>query len=152
MYWSPSSKTALAEAELEYNDQHRSKSIYLALRVRRPSPALASLLSSDELYLSIWTTTPWTIPANLAVAVNDKLEYAIVRRRRPTAPDSPAQYYIIATDLVENVKSKFQQGTETAGEEFEIVGRLSGAELADTTYTHPLFPEKELPVVIGKNT
>ena len=78
VHWSPSSRTALAEAELEYPEDHVSKSIYAAFAVSQPSAALAPLVDGSEVRVAIWTTTPWTIPANLAVAVNGKLEYAVV--------------------------------------------------------------------------
>ena len=79
VYWSPSSKTALAEAELEYPEGHTSRSIYVAF----PMTSLAAGVKELEQFLphlgvAIWTTTPWTIPANLAVAVNPELNYAVV--------------------------------------------------------------------------
>jgi isoleucyl-tRNA synthetase len=79
VHWSPSSRTALAEAELEYPEGHVSKSIYVALDVVSPSDELREHMGGDEkLKVAIWTTTPWTIPANLAVAINPELEYCIV--------------------------------------------------------------------------
>uniref|UniRef100_U9TV65 isoleucine--tRNA ligase n=1 Tax=Rhizophagus irregularis (strain DAOM 181602 / DAOM 197198 / MUCL 43194) TaxID=747089 RepID=U9TV65_RHIID len=76
VHWSPSSRTALAEAELEYHDDHQSKSVYVKLSV------INSTLNSqeglkDNLYILIWTTTPWTLPANQAVAINPNIEYSI---------------------------------------------------------------------------
>ena len=71
-------ETALAEAELEYPEDHISKSIYAAFEVSAPSAALAPLVEGAQVRVAIWTTTPWTIPANLAVAVNGKLSYAVV--------------------------------------------------------------------------
>ena len=80
VYWSPSSKTALAEAELEYPEGHTSRSIYVAFPMTSLAagvkPALEEFL--PDLGVAIWTTTPWTIPANLAVAVNPELTYAVV--------------------------------------------------------------------------
>ena len=79
VHWSPSSRTALAEAELEYPDDHVSKSIYVALDVVGRSGELAAhAAAGGKLKVAIWTTTPWTIPANLAVAVNPDLEYCVV--------------------------------------------------------------------------
>lgn len=75
VHWSPSSKTALAEAELEYPEGHISKSIYVGFEVDVPSEKLKEF---DNLKVAIWTTTPWTMPANLAVAINPELEYAVV--------------------------------------------------------------------------
>ena len=79
VHWSPSSRTALAEAELEYPEGHVSKSIYVALDVVSPSEELKAFVTGgDKLKVAIWTTTPWTIPANLAVAINPDLEYCVV--------------------------------------------------------------------------
>jgi isoleucyl-tRNA synthetase len=79
VHWSPSSRTALAEAELEYPEGHVSKSIYVALDVVSPSEELKAFVTGGEkLKVAIWTTTPWTIPANLAVAINPDLEYCVV--------------------------------------------------------------------------
>merc|ERR1711966_504131 len=67
VHWSPSSRTALAEAELEYPENHVSKSIYVGFEVVEASDALKQYHSSDEpVKVAIWTTTPWTMPANLA--------------------------------------------------------------------------------------
>ena len=98
VHWSPSSRTALAEAELEYPDGHISPSVYVGFEVAMPSAALAALAASSGavaggLRVAIWTTTPWTIPANLAVAVNGALRYALVRST------SLSDVLIVANDL-----------------------------------------------------
>jgi isoleucyl-tRNA synthetase len=99
VHWSPSSRTALAEAELEYPEGHVSKSIYVAFDVETPSTALQKWFDqgvtdkTKTLKVAIWTTTPWTIPANLAVAVNPALSYAIVDHE-------DTGKLIVATDLV----------------------------------------------------
>ncbi|CAB4478517.1 unnamed protein product [Rhizophagus irregularis] len=94
VHWSPSSRTALAEAELEYHDDHQSKSVYVKLSV------INSTLNSqeglkDNLYILIWTTTPWTLPANQAVAINPNIEYSIVCPNNDTLMTQ--NNYIIAT-------------------------------------------------------
>ncbi|CAB5186091.1 unnamed protein product [Rhizophagus irregularis] len=94
VHWSPSSRTALAEAELEYRDDHQSKSVYVKL------PVINSTLNSqeglkDNLYILIWTTTPWTLPANQAVAINPNIEYSIVCPNNDTLMTQ--NNYIIAT-------------------------------------------------------
>ncbi len=80
VHWSPSSRTALAEAELEYPEGHVSRSIYAGFRMTKPAPAVKDVLEPflPNLGVAIWTTTPWTIPGNLAVAVNPELTYAVV--------------------------------------------------------------------------
>jgi isoleucyl-tRNA synthetase len=78
VYWSPSSQTALAEAELEYQD-HTSKSVFVKF-ICRPSAEFVRKYhtSSDTVAAIIWTTTPWTLPANRAVAYNPKLSYTVL--------------------------------------------------------------------------
>lgn len=81
VYWSPSSRTALAEAELEYDENHQSLAAFVRFRVQA-SPQLASgILKPIEgpLNVVIWTTTPWTLPANKAIAVNNDMEYCVVQ-------------------------------------------------------------------------
>jgi len=139
VHWSPSSKTALAEAELEYPETHTSRSIYAAFPVTSLSPALTSTLTSylPNLGVAIWTTTPWTIPGNLAVAVNADLNYAVVE----VSPESGFQYLIVAADLVEVLGAKL-------GTELTVKVVFPGRDLEHTTYRHPLF-DRESPVVIG---
>lgn len=83
VHWSPSSRTALAEAELEYPEGHKSKSIYVSLPICSvPEGASRELRDALEgAALAVWTTTPWTIPANMAVAVNEELHYSVVQVR-----------------------------------------------------------------------
>ncbi|KAI9715267.1 MAG: hypothetical protein M1812_006078 [Candelaria pacifica] len=80
VYWSPSSRTALAEAELEYKDDHRSTAAYVRYRISEVSPQIAHMHGVDQNNLSalIWTTTPWTLPANKAIAVHLDIEYSII--------------------------------------------------------------------------
>ncbi|KAI9706684.1 MAG: isoleucine-tRNA ligase [Candelina mexicana] len=80
VYWSPSSGTALAEAELEYKDDHRSNAAYVRFRISEVSEQVARIQGVDQDNLSavIWTTTPWTLPANKAIAVRSDIEYSII--------------------------------------------------------------------------
>ncbi len=79
VHWSPSSQTALAEAELEYPEGHTSQSIYAAFTITKLGKKAEKLAEfMPNLAVAIWTTTPWTIPGNLAVAVNGNLTYAVV--------------------------------------------------------------------------
>ncbi|KAI1334124.1 isoleucyl-tRNA synthetase [Xylariaceae sp. FL0016] len=84
VYWSPSSRTALAEAELEYKDDHVSKAAWIKFRIVdswRSDPHFQDLSRNikGNLHAVIWTTTPWTLPANRAIAIHDDLEYCVVR-------------------------------------------------------------------------
>jgi len=80
VYWSPSSGTALAEAELEYNEDHLSRAAYVRFPIVGDTSHLPGLQGfTGKLYAVVWTTTPWTLPANRAVAVHGSLVYHIVR-------------------------------------------------------------------------
>ena len=146
VHWSPSSRTALAEAELEYPEGHTSRSIYVAMPLEvasdaaKGSPAAASL---DGAAFAIWTTTPWTIPANLAVAVNADLDYAIVEISEDAAAAAgwKSRKLVIASDLVPALAEKL-------GTELTTVATVKGADLEGCTYRHPLF-DRVSPVVVG---
>nr|WP_239651442.1 isoleucine--tRNA ligase [Neosynechococcus sphagnicola] len=141
VHWSPSSKTALAEAELEYPEGHTSRSIYVAFEVTALPPDLQLPLDPylGELGVAIWTTTPWTIPANLAVSVNPALVYAVVETGSEFS--GKFRYLIVAKDLVEQLSATL----ETT---LTIQATLMGKVLEHVTYRHPLF-DRQSPVVIG---
>ena len=143
VYWSPSSKTALAEAELEYPEGHTSRSLYAAFEVKQLSSALMmgldSFMGRGELGVAIWTTTPWTIPANLAVSVNPALIYAVVE----VGENAPGRfkYLIVAKDLVDRL-------SEVLGTTLTVQATMVGKTLEHTTYQHPLF-DRRSEIVIG---
>ncbi|MBD2481223.1 isoleucine--tRNA ligase [Planktothrix sp. FACHB-1365] len=142
VHWSPSSKTALAEAELEYPEGHVSRSLFAAFKLLTVAEPLRELFTPflSELGVAIWTTTPWTIPGNLAVAVNPALNYAVVEvgeSEKPTA----FKYLIVAEDLAEQLST-------TLGYPLTVKATFKGKDLEHSTYKHPLF-ERESPVVIG---
>ncbi|MBD2561825.1 MULTISPECIES: isoleucine--tRNA ligase [Nostoc] len=144
VHWSPSSKTALAEAELEYPEGHVSRSIYAAFAITSLAEAVKPLLAEyqSDLGVAIWTTTPWTIPGNLAVAVNADLNYAVVEVLHPEAQaQCNFKYLIVAADLVERLSS-------TLGVELTVKATFKGNDLEHTTYRHPLF-DRESPIVVG---
>lgn len=139
VHWSPSSQTALAEAELEYPEGHTSRSIYAAFRMTKPAPDVKEALEPflPDLGVAIWTTTPWTLPGNLAVALNPELNYAVVQ----VGSESPYKYLIVAADLVERLSETFKT-------QLTVKATMLGRALEHSTYKHPLF-ERESPVVIG---
>ena len=153
VHWSPSSRTALAEAELEYPENHVSKSVYVAFQVTQPSAALAALaaqagVAAGEVRVAVWTTTPWTMPANLAVAVNADLDYSLVSHPAVLA-GAPL---VVATGLVDTLTAKLvgkEGSTEGAGAGFTVHGTLKGGDLAGTEYQHPLYPRRSNVVVGG---
>ncbi|MBE9185463.1 isoleucine--tRNA ligase [Microcoleus sp. LEGE 07076] len=141
VHWSPSSKTALAEAELEYPEGHTSRSIYVGFHVRKLSKSLQSKVKRymPSLWAAIWTTTPWTIPANLAIAVNPELTYAVVE---PSANSHIAQQFmLVAVDAVDRLSA-------TLNTELKILATFPGKELEGCTYKHSLF-DRESPIVAG---
>ena len=145
VHWSPSSQTALAEAELEYPEDHVSPSIYVAFPVEVASEAAKEALSPyiDNLGVAIWTTTPWTIPANVAVSVNPELTYAVVE----SESGEPFKYLIVAKELAEKL-------SETFGSGLNVVAELNGEAIAGSTYRHPLAKkdgafDRVSPIVIG---
>jgi isoleucyl-tRNA synthetase len=133
VHWSPSSQTALAEAELEYPEGHTSRSVYVAFPITSVStPVLTPFL--PNLSVAIWTTTPWTLPGNLAVALNPELNYSVVET-------SESNYLIVATDLVEKL-------ADTLNRTLTIKATVKGLELEHTKYRHPLF-DRESAILIG---
>ncbi|KAF2089144.1 isoleucyl-tRNA synthetase [Saccharata proteae CBS 121410] len=133
VYWSPSSATALAEAELEYRDDHKSTSVYVGFPVREVSEILAALPGVDKNNLSavIFTTTPWTLPANKAIAVHTDMDYCVVRG------DSGDQL-LIAESRLEALRTLF-------GRELHVVTKsISGSLLVGSKYSNPLHGEDAL--------
>lgn len=129
IFWSPSSETALAEAEIEYHDK-KSPSIYVTM------DAVENLgLVDFDFKFIIWTTTPWTIPANLAISVGDQIEYSFVKVNN-------AVNYLISTDLITNLTELFEWET------VEVLKTVKGHQLENMSYKHPLF-DRVSPVVLG---
>lgn len=140
VHWSPSSKTALAEAELEYPEGHTSPSIYAAFPMTKAAPGIKEILDPflPNLGVAIWTTTPWTIPGNLAVAVNPELTYAVVEGGSQT---NQSQFLLVAADLVEKLSTTLETP-------LTVKTTVKGEALENCTYQHPLF-ERESKIVIG---
>ncbi len=128
VYWSPSSETALAEAEIEYHD-HISPSIYVAMPA---SDTLGKLPKNT--YFLIWTTTPWTIPANLAIAVGPEIEYVLVEANN--------KKYLVGKSRLDALKEIFNWS------EVKVIQNIFGWELEGMTYKHPLY-ERISPIILG---
>ena len=127
VYWSPSSKTALADAELEYEDDHCSKSIYVAFPLAGAHEATAQLDVDNDALLA-WTTTPWSLPANEAICVNRALEYVAVR-----VPGHAGKRWIVARELVDDV------GALLGFSHDDVVASWPGSALVGAQYRHPLL-------------
>ncbi|KAJ2810415.1 isoleucine-tRNA ligase [Coemansia furcata] len=125
VYWSPSSRTALAEAELEYNANHVSTSVYVKLPLTAESATrLGSTATVEAL---IWTTTPWTLPANCAVAVHRDMDYVLARISQDDKPD---YQLLVGKDRLEAVAGLLPGGSTT-----KVVRALKGSDLEGLTYT-----------------
>ncbi|WP_262008611.1 isoleucine--tRNA ligase [Bacillus licheniformis] len=130
VYWSPSSESALAEAEIEYHDK-RSPSIYVAFYVKDGK----GVLTNGE-KIVIWTTTPWTIPANLGIAVHPELEYSVVA--------AGGARYVMASALIESVAKAI------GFEDHEVVQTVKGKDLEHIVAVHPLYGRDSL-VMLGEH-
>lgn len=128
VYWSPSSESALAEAEIEYKDV-KSPSIYVAFKVKDGKGVL-----DTDVQIIIWTTTPWTIPANLGISVNPELIYAVV--------EVNGQKYLVAQELLKAVSEAI--GWENPA----VIKTVKGAELEYIVAAHPLYGRDSL-VMLG---
>lgn len=151
--YSPSSRTALAEAELEYREDHVSRSVYVSFPVAQLGAQLERELEvagmpvkeDEKVSLAVWTTTAWTIPSNVvcaihsaligwhadrpasqAIAVSDSMEYTLARR-----VDSPTDLLIVASDRLSFL-------TELLSTSLEPLAHFRGSSLLATTYTDPL--------------
>ncbi len=128
VYWCPSCVTALAEAEIEYSDE-KSPSIYVRFKVVNDK----GLSFPENTYLVIWTTTPWTLPANVAVAVNPELVYVLLKGENES--------YIVAKELAGEFIEKSELKVKVARE-------FKGSELEGVEYKHP-FIERTGKVVLA---
>ncbi|KAG6816435.1 hypothetical protein H0H87_006097 [Tephrocybe sp. NHM501043] len=141
VHYSPSSRSALAEAELVYKDDHISHSVYVTFEVDRKIPiknlVLQELVSTMSVRLLVWTTTPWTLTANMGIAVNPEMTYSIIRR---TGFEDCAE--IVAQDRLASLSDLL--GT------VEIIGEVQGSDLVDVAYTPiftPLAPSIPLKII-----
>ncbi|MCL5040801.1 MAG: isoleucine--tRNA ligase [Firmicutes bacterium] len=131
VYWCPSCETALAELEIEYHD-HRSASIYVAFPIRDGR----GILPEGNTFIVIWTTTPWTIPANLAIALNGEVDYALVATERGNL--------LLARELMEKALSEMKLTSQG------IIKVVRGRDLEGVLARHPFF-DRDSPVILGEH-
>ena len=136
IYWCPHCQTALAEAEIEYYD-HKSPSIYVKFPLIDPPEKIDEKLKNEKVNIVIWTTTPWTLPANLAVALHPDENYSFYK-----AEDG--EVYVVATALLE-------QFLHVLGKNGEVILELPGHKLEGLRLKHPIFDEKESIVILGEH-
>ncbi|WEG73867.1 isoleucine--tRNA ligase [Vagococcus intermedius] len=130
IYWSPSSESSLAEAEIEYQDV-KSASIFVAFQVKDGK----GLLDNDTSFI-IWTTTPWTLPANLGISVNSEYIYNVI--------EADGRKFVVAKELLEKV-------TEQIGwEDVTVLSEIKGADMELMTAQHPFYDRDSL-VMVGEH-
>ncbi|MDP2140784.1 MAG: isoleucine--tRNA ligase [Gammaproteobacteria bacterium] len=143
VYWSVVGASALAEAEVEYQDKTSfaidvrfpvaDKSVFLA-----PFGKLSADAQGRPVSLVIWTTTPWTLPANQAVSLNAELDYALVDCEMENGRES----IVVASAMVDGIMQRY--GCES----FDVLGKVKGAAFERMLLQHP-FIDKQVPVILG---
>ena len=132
VYWCSHDRTALAEAEVEY-EMHTSPSVYVRYRLTSPPEKIDSHLRGRNVWTIIWTTTPWTLPASLAIAFNPEIDYA--------ALDDGKDVYLVAEALAPQVR----EACDLIGhlKDAKQIAAFPGAKLDRATFAHP-FLEREI--------
>lgn len=131
IYWSPVTETALAEAEIEYKNVS-SPSIYVKMKANQD--LLDRIGMTEETWVVIWTTTPWTLPANVAISLNPDFEYGVYKTEKGNL--------ILGKDLAEQAFSAMEI------ENYELIKELVGRDIERTTYQHPFLDRTGL-VILG---
>ena len=131
IYWSPVTETALAEAEIEYKNVS-SPSIYVKMKANQD--LLDRIGMTEETWVVIWTTTPWTLPANVAISLNPDFEYGVYRTEKGNL--------ILGKDLAEQAFSAMEI------ENYELIKEFVGRDIERTTYQHPFLDRTGL-VILG---
>lgn len=130
IYWCNSCQTALAEAEVEY-ENHTSPSIYVRFPILDPDlNKVFPQASAGNTYVIIWTTTPWTLPDNMGVALHPEFEYSLVKKGN--------EFYILASELLSVCASAFKW------DDYEVVATTQGANLEGIKAHHPFYDRDSL--------
>src|SRR5436309_10822425 len=130
--WCIVDRTALAEAEVEYED-HNSPSIWVRFALASDPVRIDPALAGRKVYGLIWTTTPWTIPANMAIAYHPKFEYAAVKVND--------EVYIVAHDLLAQTADKCGWG------EPKVIAAFPGARMEGAIFRHPFLERDSLGIL-----
>ena len=132
VYWSPSSCTALAEAELEYREDHISTAAFVKFPLKN-FPAALKRFESGKISALIWTTTPWTLPANKAIGIHSDLQYLLA--------ESPTHgLLLLASTRLDDIQ-------KTCNETLRVLHSFKGIELIGTTYTDGAFGNDVRPIL-----
>lgn len=148
VYWSYGAETALADAEVEYNDEHVSQAIYVSFAIDSKTIPTKFKYANElkDTRLVIWTTTPWTIPGNLAICLNTDIDYVIVKASSAKEGEE-GQYrgqYILAEKLLTSIAKDTKLKFEILGESFK------GKELEGLIAIHPLY-KRPSPIIFGEH-
>ena len=140
VYWCASCETALAEAEVEYAD-HTSTSIYVRFKFdEEATEKIGKLvdLPNKNVYAVIWTTTPWTIPSNMAISMHPRFDYTFFTYNNDV--------YVIAQGLL----ASFLEGVNWEEKDINVIGFVKGADLELLNTNHPLYNRKS-PIILGEH-
>ena len=140
VYWCASCETALAEAEVEYAD-HTSTSIYVRFKFDEEGVNKIKQLvdlPNDNVYTVIWTTTPWTIPSNMAISMHPRFDYTFFTYKN--------NVYVIAQGLL----ASFLEGVNWEEKDINVIGSVKGTDLELLNTNHPLYNRKS-PIILGEH-
>jgi isoleucyl-tRNA synthetase len=132
VHWCIKDRTALAEAEVEY-ENHESPSIWVRFALKTDPAAIHPALAGRRVYGLIWTTTPWTIPANMAIAFNPHFDYSAV--------DVNGDVYVVATDLLKVTAEKL------GWTDFSTLATFHGEHMEGTIFQHPMFERDSIGIL-----
>ena len=132
VHWCQESGSSLAEAEVEYIDK-TSKAIDVAFKVDHSSlkkvKDLFNAENSDEISFVIWTTTPWTIPSNVAVCINPKYKYSLIKMNN--------KFYVISFEMIDQCSKRWKQT-------FDVISTIQGEKLSEIDLIHPFIDRKSV--------
>ena len=132
VHWCQESGSSLAEAEVEYIDK-TSKAIDVAFKVDHSSlkkvKGLFNAEDSDEISFVIWTTTPWTIPSNVAVCINPKYKYSLIKMNN--------KFYVISFEMIDQCSKRWKQT-------FDVISTIQGKKLSEIDLIHPFIDRKSV--------
>ncbi len=138
VHWCIDCGSALAEAEVDYEEK-TSPSIDVAFKAIDPQSILSLFNNKDtskDVILPIWTTTPWTLPANEAVCLHPEISYSLVETKET--------FFVLASDLVESVMQRYDLP------EYRLCGELKGKALEHIKLAHPFY-SRQVPVILGQH-
>ena len=144
VYWCTTCITALAEAEVEYKE-HTSYSIFVKFKAKDDLKDILNLTDKDDLSVVIWTTTPWTLPANLAVAVHPNIEYSLITVEETNNKNlKNGELLILATEMIEKIK------TELKIERYIVLNNFKGSKIENNHCKHPFY-DRNSKVILGNH-